>query len=83
MTTIAYVGTSQGVTPNSSVPTDRRSSSDPAMPNCADGDEREAAGDDGSCDTCQRRAKRNADADVLRPFGDQISEQTVEPERGQ
>jgi hypothetical protein len=31
-TTIAYVGTSYGVTPKSSVPSDRRSSSEPAMP---------------------------------------------------
>jgi hypothetical protein len=31
-TTIAYVGTSYGVTPKSSVPSDRRSSREPAMP---------------------------------------------------
>jgi hypothetical protein len=29
------------------------------------------------------RTKSDADADVLRPFGDQISEQTVEAERRQ
>lgn len=31
-TTIVYVGTSYGVTPKSSVPSERRTSSEPAMP---------------------------------------------------
>jgi hypothetical protein len=34
-TTVAYVGTSYGVTPKSSVPSDRRSSSEPAMSSAA------------------------------------------------
>ena len=82
--TLAYVGTSYGVTPKRREPSARRSSSEPGDTDCgADRDNREAAGDDRSGNVYQPRAKRDADADVFRPFSDKIGEQTVEAKRRQ
>ena len=82
-TTIVYVGTSYGLTPKSSAPSERRSSSEPAMPIAAP--MATSARPPATTDAVMRakRAKGDADADVLRPFSNEIDEQTVESERRQ